>query len=116
MRAPMISAFGSGRRPPASAAGISISRTGNWSGRRPREGYPGFLLMSRSRTTCSFSRAARARPSVSRCRPPPARVSQMARKGKVYVIDDDEAVRDSLQFLLDSADFEVSLFDSAQTF
>jgi two-component system, LuxR family, response regulator FixJ len=40
----------------------------------------------------------------------------MARKGKVYVIDDDEAVRDSLQFLLDSADFEVSLFDSAQTF
>jgi len=40
----------------------------------------------------------------------------MARKGKVYVIDDDEAMRDSLQFLLDSADFEVSLFDSAQTF
>jgi hypothetical protein len=30
--------------------------------------------------------------------------------------DDDEAMRDSLQFLLDSADFEVSLFDSAQTF
>jgi two-component system, LuxR family, response regulator FixJ len=40
----------------------------------------------------------------------------MARKGKVYVIDDDEAMRDSLQFLLDSADFEVSLFDSAQPF
>ena len=37
-------------------------------------------------------------------------------KGKVYVIDDDEAMRDSLQFLLGSADFEVTLFESAQTF
>jgi len=37
-------------------------------------------------------------------------------KGKVYVIDDDEAMRDSLQFLLGSADFEVTLFDSAQAF
>ncbi|MCA1456054.1 response regulator transcription factor FixJ [Bradyrhizobium sp. BRP22] len=40
----------------------------------------------------------------------------MAPRGKAYVIDDDEAMRDSLQFLLDAADFEVSLFDSAQTF
>ncbi|MFL6835051.1 MAG: response regulator FixJ [Xanthobacteraceae bacterium] len=40
----------------------------------------------------------------------------MARKGNVYVIDDDEAMRDSLQFLLDAADFEISLFESAQTF
>lgn len=37
-------------------------------------------------------------------------------RGKVYVIDDDEAVRDSLQFLLDSADFEVALFESASAF
>ena len=37
-------------------------------------------------------------------------------RGKVYVIDDDEAVRDSLQFLLGSADFEVALFESAQAF
>ena len=37
-------------------------------------------------------------------------------KGKVYVIDDDEAMRHSLQFLLDSADFEVTLFESAQAF
>jgi two-component system, LuxR family, response regulator FixJ len=37
-------------------------------------------------------------------------------RGKVYVIDDDDAMRDSLQFLLDSADFEVTLFDSAQAF
>ncbi len=37
-------------------------------------------------------------------------------KGKVYVIDDDEAVRDSLQFLLSSVDFEVALFESAQAF
>ena len=37
-------------------------------------------------------------------------------KGKVYVIDDDEAMRDSLQFLLGSADFDVTLFESAQAF
>src|SRR5512138_3187466 len=37
-------------------------------------------------------------------------------RGKVYVIDDDEAMRDSLQFLLSSADYEVTLFESAQVF
>ena len=37
-------------------------------------------------------------------------------KGRVYVIDDDEAMRHSLEFLLNSADFEVTLFDSAQAF
>ncbi len=36
--------------------------------------------------------------------------------GKVYVIDDDPAMRDSLAFLLDSAGFSVRLFDSAQVF
>ena len=40
----------------------------------------------------------------------------MARRGNVYVIDDDEAMRDSLQFMLDSADFQVSLFESAHKF
>ena len=35
---------------------------------------------------------------------------------KVYVIDDDEAMRDSLMFLLDSAGFEVTLFDAAHQF
>ena len=40
----------------------------------------------------------------------------MAHRGKVYVIDDDEAMRDSLDFLLGSADFSVSLFESAQQF
>ena len=40
----------------------------------------------------------------------------MARSGNVYVIDDDEAMRDSLQFMLDSADFQVKLFDSAHRF
>ena len=34
----------------------------------------------------------------------------------VYVIDDDPAMRDSLDFLLGSAGFNVRLFDSAQTF
>ncbi len=40
----------------------------------------------------------------------------MAPRGKVYVIDDDEAMRDSLDFLLGSADFSVRLFESAQHF
>ncbi len=37
-------------------------------------------------------------------------------KVKVYVIDDDPAMRDSLDFLLGAAGFEVRLFESAQTF
>jgi len=40
----------------------------------------------------------------------------MPNKGKVYVIDDDEAMRDSLNFLLESADFNVTLFETAQSF
>ncbi len=40
----------------------------------------------------------------------------MPSKGKVYVIDDDEAMRDSLNFLLDSSGFDVVLFESAQGF
>ncbi|MHB0770588.1 response regulator FixJ [Bradyrhizobium sp. 5.13L] len=40
----------------------------------------------------------------------------MTNKGHVYVIDDDPAMRDSLNFLLDSAGFAVSLFDDALAF
>jgi two-component system, LuxR family, response regulator FixJ len=40
----------------------------------------------------------------------------MSQSAKVYVIDDDPAMRDSLEFLLDSAGFSVRLFDSAQGF
>jgi two-component system, LuxR family, response regulator FixJ len=40
----------------------------------------------------------------------------MPHRGKVYVIDDDEAMRDSLDFLLGSADFDVTLFESASDF
>jgi two-component system response regulator FixJ len=40
----------------------------------------------------------------------------MATKANVYVIDDDEAMRDSLNFLLDSTGFTVRLFDNAQSF
>ena len=35
---------------------------------------------------------------------------------KVYVVDDDAAMRDSLNFLLDAANFEVALFESATNF
>jgi two-component system response regulator FixJ len=40
----------------------------------------------------------------------------MSVNGKVYVIDDDPAMRDSLNFLLGSAGFTVTLFDSAISF
>ncbi|UFZ07006.1 response regulator transcription factor FixJ [Bradyrhizobium ontarionense] len=40
----------------------------------------------------------------------------MAERAKVYVIDDDEAMRDSLNFLLDSSGFDVRLFEHAQAF
>ena len=40
----------------------------------------------------------------------------MPSKGKVYVIDDDEAMRESLNFLLVSTGFDVVLFESAQIF
>jgi len=40
----------------------------------------------------------------------------MPHRRKVYVIDDDEAMRDSLNFLLGSASFDVALFPSAVSF
>lgn len=40
----------------------------------------------------------------------------MTTKGIVYVIDDDDAMRDSLNFLLDSSGYSVTLFDDAQRF
>jgi two-component system response regulator FixJ len=40
----------------------------------------------------------------------------MSPSGNVYVIDDDPAMRDSLEFLLGAAGFSVRLFDSAQVF
>jgi two-component system response regulator FixJ len=40
----------------------------------------------------------------------------MSQGGKVYVIDDDPAMRESLNFLLASAGFTVRLFDSARIF
>ncbi|MBR0914652.1 response regulator FixJ [Bradyrhizobium japonicum] len=40
----------------------------------------------------------------------------MTAKGIVYVIDDDEAMRDSLHFLLDSSGYKVTSFDTAQAF
>src|ERR1700722_9495660 len=40
----------------------------------------------------------------------------MVHRGKVYVIDDDDAMRDSLEFLLGAAEFHVTLFESAKNF
>ena len=44
------------------------------------------------------------------------RMSLIPKKGTVYVVDDDEAVRDSLQWLLEGKDYRVRCFDSAETF
>jgi two-component system response regulator FixJ len=40
----------------------------------------------------------------------------MPHKGIVYVIDDDEAMRESIDFLLTAADYDVRLFESAPAF
>jgi len=38
------------------------------------------------------------------------------KKGMIYIVDDDEAVRDSLQWLLEGQDYRVRCFDSAESF
>jgi FixJ family two-component response regulator len=43
-------------------------------------------------------------------------MSLIPKRGTVYVVDDDEAVRDSLQWLLEGKDFRVRCFDSAESF
>ena len=43
-------------------------------------------------------------------------MSLSPRKGTVYVVDDDEAVRDSLQWLLEGKDYYVRCFESAESF
>jgi FixJ family two-component response regulator len=43
-------------------------------------------------------------------------MSLIPKRGTVYVIDDDEAVRDSLQWLLEGKDYRVKCFDSAESF
>ena len=43
-------------------------------------------------------------------------MSLIPKKGTVYVVDDDEAVRDSLQWLLEGRDYRVRCFESAESF
>lgn len=43
-------------------------------------------------------------------------MSVIPKKGTIYVVDDDEAVRDSLQWLLEGKDYRVRCFDSAESF
>jgi len=43
-------------------------------------------------------------------------MSLIPKKGNVYVVDDDEAVRDSLQWLLEGKDYRVRCFESAESF
>ena len=43
-------------------------------------------------------------------------MSLIPEKGTIYVVDDDEAVRDSLQWLLEGKGYRVRCFDSAESF
>jgi FixJ family two-component response regulator len=43
-------------------------------------------------------------------------MSLIPKKGTVYVVDDDEAVRDSLQWLLEGKEYRVRCFESAESF
>jgi FixJ family two-component response regulator len=43
-------------------------------------------------------------------------MTPIPKKGTVYVVDDDEAVRDSLQWLLEGKDYRVRCFESAESF
>ena len=43
-------------------------------------------------------------------------MSLIPKKGTVYVVDDDEVVRDSIQWLLEGNDYRVRCFDSAESF
>jgi FixJ family two-component response regulator len=43
-------------------------------------------------------------------------MSLIPKKGTVYVVDDDEGVRDSLQWLLEGKDYRVRCYYSAETF
>jgi FixJ family two-component response regulator len=43
-------------------------------------------------------------------------MSLIPKKGTVYVVDDDEAVRDSVQWLLEGKGYRVRCFDSAESF
>src|SRR5438128_1063256 len=43
-------------------------------------------------------------------------MSLIPKRGTVYVVDDDEAVRDSLQWLLEGKDYRVKCFDAAESF
>ncbi len=43
-------------------------------------------------------------------------MSLIRKKGTVYVVDDDEGVRDSLQWLLEGKDYQVRCYDSAESF
>lgn len=43
-------------------------------------------------------------------------MSLTPKKGTVYVVDDDEAVRDSLQWLLEGKGYRIRCFDSAESF
>jgi FixJ family two-component response regulator len=42
--------------------------------------------------------------------------SLLPKKGTVYIVDDDEAVRDSVQWLLEGKSYRVRCFDSAESF
>src|SRR5690606_9353109 len=71
----------------------------------------------RMMATSMPSRTRTAEPfSGSRCRSGPKACSPMQEESKVYVIDDDAGMRESLRFLLEARGFKVETYGSARDF
>jgi hypothetical protein len=87
-------------KPTGMGVGLSISRT-------IIEGHGGHITTQPN--------PGEARSSASRCAPSTRRI-WMPPDAVVHVIDDDDAVRESLSFLLRSAKLDVRVYDSAVAF
>ena len=86
---------------------------------RPDQGAEPLQWRAPSSAAVSRSRCRSRPPAPRHSRSPqPGHhlMSLIPKKGTVYVVDDDEAVRDSLQWLLEGKDYRVKCFDSAESF
>ena len=84
----------------------------------PRPDQGGQPLQWRHPVGCRFTFTLPVEPHPDTQPSPRGRhcMSLIPKKGTVYVVDDDEAVRDSLQWLLEGKDYRVKCFDSAESF
>src|SRR6185436_9806814 len=54
--------------------------------------------------------------STSRCPSSTAREASMPGRGEIHIVDDDDAIRDSLAFLLDASGWRTRAWPSAESF